>query len=74
MVQLSFSNILTVSLDGFGFPMRLLGTVAKSFATVIAKDSPLEGHLLSLFDTLYSGDKSHQLDVLTGRVEKVFSI
>ena len=64
MVQLSFSNILTVSLDGFGFPMRLLSTVVKSFATVIAKDSPLEGHLLSLFDTFYSGDTPHQLERL----------
>jgi hypothetical protein len=54
--------------------VHLLGTVAKSFTTVIAKDSPLEGHLLSLFDTLYTGDTSHQLDVLTGRVEKGVSI
>ena len=44
--------------------MRLLSTVVKSFATVIAKDSPLEGHLLSLFDTLYSGDTPHQLERL----------
>ena len=44
--------------------------MAKSFTTVIAKDSPLEGHLLSVFNTLYSGDTSHQLDALTRRVEK----
>jgi F-box associated protein len=56
--------------------VRLIGTVAKSFTTVLAKDTPSEGPLLpsltkiSLFNTLHTDDTSHLLDMLTERVEQ----
>jgi hypothetical protein len=56
--------------------IRLVGTVTKSFTTVLTKDAPPEGPLLpslkklSLFNTLRIGDTSPILDMLTGRVEQ----
>jgi hypothetical protein len=56
--------------------VRLVGTVAKSFTTVLAKDTPPEGPLLpsltklSLLNTLHTSDTSHLVDMLTGRVEQ----
>jgi len=56
--------------------VRLVGTAAKSFTTMLAKDIPREGPLLpsltklSLFNTLHMDDTSHLLDMLTGRVEQ----
>ena len=56
--------------------IRLVGTVTKSFTTVLTKDAPPEGPLLpslsqiSLFNTLNPGDTFPILDMLIGRVEQ----
>ncbi|KAF8492733.1 hypothetical protein F5888DRAFT_1726917 [Russula emetica] len=56
--------------------VRLVGTVTKSFTTVLTKDAPPEGPLLpsltklSLFNTLNIDDTPPILDMLTGRVEQ----
>jgi hypothetical protein len=56
--------------------VRLVGTVTKSFTTVLTKHAPPEGPLLpsltklSLFNTLHIEDTSPILDMLTGRVEQ----
>ena len=56
--------------------VRLVGTVAKSFTTVLATDIPPEGPLLpsfinlSLLNTLHPDDTSHLLDMLIRRVEQ----
>ncbi|KAH9988907.1 hypothetical protein BJV77DRAFT_1019111 [Russula vinacea] len=56
--------------------VRLVGTVARSFTTVLAKEMPPEGPLLpsltklSLLNTLHTSDTSNLLDMLTGRVEQ----
>jgi hypothetical protein len=56
--------------------LRLVGTMTKSFTTVLTKDAPAEGPLLpslrklSLFNTLHIDDTSPILEMLTGRVEQ----
>jgi hypothetical protein len=56
--------------------VRLVGTVTKSFITVLGKDAPPKGPLLpsltklSLFNTLHIEDTYPILDMLTGRVEQ----
>jgi hypothetical protein len=56
--------------------VRLVGTVVKSFTTVLAKQTPSEGPLLpsltkiSLLNTLHTDDMSQLLDMLTKRVEQ----
>jgi len=56
--------------------VRLVGTVTKSFTTILTKDAPPEGPLLpsltklSLFNSLHIEDTSPILDMLTGRVEQ----
>ena len=56
--------------------MRLVGTVVKSFTTVLVKHTPSEGPLLpsltkhSLLNTLHTDDMSQQLEMLTRRVEQ----
>ena len=56
--------------------VRLVGTVVKSFTTVLIKHTPSEGPLLpsltklSLLNTLRTDDTSQLLDMLTRRVEQ----
>ena len=56
--------------------VRLVGTVTKSFTSVLNKDAPPEGPLLplltklSLFNTLHIEDRTPILDMLIGRVEQ----
>ena len=78
VLQLSFPNILTRAvLASLGERARpqYSGEVIHHREFVIAKDSPLEGQLLSLFDALYNGDTSQTPTSsmclqLTGRVER----